>query len=142
MMNTSSTPSTPQSMVRRALLVSACLIGAAFVQLPALHAATSSALVPLATDKAPSAPLKAKFEKTKTDGGPAYVLKLKNESKEALEVTVTVYLSVFAHNQEKARHLPAHVIPAGKTWTVSDLAALDKVKIATTAFAPLELEVK
>jgi hypothetical protein len=125
-------------MLSRTLLVSACLLAAAVVQVSQLSAATTSTV---ATDKAP-APLKAKFEKTKGATGPAFVMKLKNESKQALEVTVTVYLSVFAHNQDKARHLPAHVIPAGETWSVGELAALDKVKVATTAYAPLELEVK
>jgi hypothetical protein len=47
-----------------------------------------------------------------------------------------------SHNRDKARHVPAHVIEAGKTWTVDGLAALDKVTVAAPGFAPLELEVK
>jgi hypothetical protein len=46
-----------------------------------------------------------------------------------------------SHNRDKARVLPLHSIPAGETWTVDGLAALDKVSVASKGYAPLELEV-
>jgi hypothetical protein len=124
------------------LLSATVLIALALVAAPALQAADSTELQPLA-DKAPALPLTATFEKVvRSEDGPPFVLKLTNTSKDALKVSVKILLSVFAHNTDKARNLPTHVIEAGKTWTIPELAALDKVIIKAEGFAPLELEVK
>lgn len=129
-----------RSFSRTALIALGCAL--AFVSAPALRAADTAALQPLA-DKAPALPLTATFEKVvRSEDGPPFVLKLTNTSKDTLKVSVKILLSVFAHNTEKARNLPTQVIEAGKTWTIPELAALDKVIITADGFAPLELTVK
>lgn len=136
-----SSPSTSFRRTGKTVLVAfACIFAITLVQLPAFGISTPT-LQPLA-EKAKTLPVKATFEKVKNDDGPPFILKLKNESNAPLEVTVTIYLSVLSHNRDKARHVPAQIIEAGKTSTIGDLAALDKVTVASPGFAPLELEVK
>jgi hypothetical protein len=138
-MNPSSlTPAQPSRSFFR-LCVSACALAAALVSLPAFAAEHSAKASDHAAAKLP---VSATFSKVKAEDAPPFVLTLKNESKDALEVTVTVLLSVMSHNRDKARHVPPHVIAAGKTWTVGELAALDKVIVEAKGYAPLELEVK
>ena len=92
-------------------------------------------------DKAPSLPLTSTFDKgTDPNEGP-YVLNLKNVSKDSLKVTVSVHLSVAFHANKKDRTLPEHVIEPDQVWTVSDLAAGDKVTVTADGYAPLELTV-
>ena len=78
---------------------------------------------------------------TGNDKGP-FVLKLKNKSKAAVNVTAKVLLAVAFHGEDKARHIPAHSIEAGQVWSISDLAAEDKVILTADGFAPLEIVVK
>lgn len=125
---------------RTALLALGCAFSLALVQIPARGAADTATLQPLA-DKAPSLPVTSAFEKVAgAEHGP-YVLKLTNTSKDALKVSVKVLLSVAFHAEAKARNLPEQAIDAGKTWTVADLSAQDKVIVTAKGFAPLELAV-
>ena len=84
-------------------------------------------------------PVTAKFEKVETDGGHGYVLNLKNESKDALKVKVTVYPSVVFHADTKTRNLPEHSIVAGDTWKIGDLSAGDKLSVASEGYDNLDL---
>ncbi len=110
------------------------------VQVAAMRAADTAALLRL-DDKAPSLPLTASFEKVADSTGGPYVLSLKNISKDAIEVTVKIHLSVAFHANNKDRNVPAHVIDPDQVWTVSDLAAGDKITVTAAGFAPLELVV-
>ena len=130
-------PSSRRSAHTAIFLAFACILGVGFT--PSANAAAAQ---PAVSEKAPALPVKATFEKVKKDDAPPYVLKLKNTSKESLEVSVTVLLSVMSHNRDKARQIPAHVIAAGDTYSVADLAAMDKVTVNAKGYAPLELEVK
>ena len=128
--------SQPRGLFARVVLLAlTCGLSVTLMSIPAAHAAETQAT------KAPALPVKAKFEKVPSNEKPPFVLKLTNQSKQPLEVSVTILLSVMSHNRDKARVIPAQVIPAGETWTVDGLAALDKVTIAAKGFAPLELEV-
>jgi hypothetical protein len=135
----SSKTSVTRSTIRRAALIAlGCAFSLAIVPMPALQAADTA---PKA-DKSPILPLTTTFEKVAvTDNGPPFVAKLKNDSKGDLAVTTKVLLSVAFHANDKARNLPEHVIKAGQTWTVPDLAANDKLIITAKGFAPLELTV-
>ncbi len=125
---------------RTALIALGCVFGLALVQVPAMKAAGTATLQPLA-DKAPSLPLTATFEKvTGTESGP-YVLTLKNDSKDALKVSAKVLLSVAFHAEAKARNVPEHAIDAGQTWSIPNLAAQDRITVTAKGFAPLELTV-
>jgi len=135
-MNTSKSSHAHRSLGRIVLLALTCALSVVLVPLPFANAAETQA------KKAPPLPVTATFEKVKSDEKPPFVLKLKNDSKQPLEVSVTILLSVMSHNRDKARVIPAHVIPAGETWKVDELAALDKVTVAAKDFAPLELEVR
>jgi hypothetical protein len=105
----------------------------------ALRAADAPASQP--SDKAPSLPLVPTFEKvTSGENGP-YVLNLKNVSKDAVTVSAQVIASVTFHATAKTRNLPDHAIEAGQVWTITELAATDKVIISGKGFAPLELTV-
>ena len=104
----------------------------------AAHVSPNNKTLPLA-DKAPALPLTSKFAKvTEAEGGP-YVLTLTNTSDHALKVTAKILLSVSFHAESKARNLPEHTIDAGKVWTISELAANDKVILHAKDYAPLEL---
>ena len=87
-------------------------------------------------------PVTATFERVATEDGPPYVLKLTNNSAGDLKVSATVMLSVVSHNRDKAREVPAQVIAPGKSVTIRELAAQDKVVVRADGYAPLELEVK
>lgn len=126
----------------RAFLMSVCALSVAALQIPALNAAELITARPLADQTAPNLPVEATFSKVKSEDMPPYVLTLKNTSSRALEVNVTVLLSVMSHNRDKARRVPAQIIEPGKTWKVEGLAAADKVTVAAKGFAPLELVVK
>ena len=131
----------PRSVLRTtALIALGCALTLAVLSAPALKAAGSATLQPLA-DKAPSLPVTTAFEKVKgAESGP-YVLKVTNTSKDALKVTAKVLLAVAFHANDKARNLPEHAIEAGQTWSIPDLAAQDKLVITAQGFAPLELTV-
>ena len=108
--------------------------------MPALKAADAAAMPPMA-GKAPSLPLTATFEKgTAREMGP-YVLKFKNDSKDALKVSAKILLSVAFHMGSKNWDLPEHVIDPGQVWAIPDLSAGDKISITAQGFAPLELVV-
>jgi len=84
-------------------------------------------------------PITAAFEKVETDGGHGYILNLRNDSKDALKVKVTVFPSVVFHADTKARNIPEHSIAAGDTWKIGDLAAGDKVSVASDGYDKLDL---
>ncbi len=128
-------PSPSKSM----LLALGCALGCTLLALPAVKAAESATLQPLA-DKA--LPLTATFEKaTGKDTGPQYVLKLKNDSMDAIKASAKVQLSVVVHSSDKTRDVPEHVIAAGETWTIGELSATDKVTVTAAGYTPLELTV-
>jgi len=135
----SNTSSTRSALGRTALLALGCAFSLALVQIPAVKAADTAALQPLA-DKAPALPLTATFEKTAGENGP-YVLNLKNDSKDAITASAKIVLSVVVHNAAKEKNLPGHVIDPGTVWTIPGLAAGDKVTVTADGFAPLELTV-
>jgi hypothetical protein len=117
-----------------------CALSLAFVQVPAARAGDTPALRTL-DDQAPSLPLSTSFEKgTDPDVGP-YILNLKNTSKDAIKISIKIHLSVAFHASTKDRNIPDHVIDPGQVWSVSDLAAGDKVTVSAQGFAPLELTV-
>ena len=128
------------SLSKTALLTLGCALSLALFSAPALKA--DSATPPAAAAK--KLPLTATFEKAAhpAENTPPFILKLKNDSSASIKVSGKVLLSVVAHNADKARPVPAHVIEAGQTMTIGDLAALDKVILTADGFSPLELEVK
>jgi hypothetical protein len=132
--------STRPPLRRIALIALGCAFSLALIPMQTLKGADGAALQPLA-DKAPSLPLTATFEKvTGGENGP-FVLKLKNDSKDAVKVTTKILLSVAFHADSKAKHLPAHTIKAGQVWSIPDLAAADKLILTAEGFAPLEIVV-
>jgi hypothetical protein len=138
-MNASSHSPLRLASVRSALVALSCAFAFAFAQAPAARADTAT-LRPM-DDKAPSLPLTATFEKADADTGP-YVLNLKNTSDGALKVTAKVLLSVYFHADSKSRNLPEHAIDPGQVWTITGLAANDKVTVSASGYAPLELTVQ
>jgi hypothetical protein len=125
---------------RNALAVLGCALMLIVAQAPSAMAADSKAQ-PAAADKAPSAPLAPTFEKvTSGEDGP-YVLNLKNISKDTITATAQVLPSVTFHATAKVRNIPEHAIESGQIWTITELAATDKVIISAKGFAPLELTV-
>jgi hypothetical protein len=128
------------SLRRAALLALGCAFSLALSQAPALNAADTGTLQPLA-DKAPALPVTSTFDKvTGGEAGP-YVLKLKNTSGDTLKVSAKILLAVAFHADSKARMVPEHAIAAGDTWSIPDLAAGDKVVLTAKGFDPLEIVV-
>jgi len=130
------------SQCSRVLLVLACALGLTMMSVPVLNAADAAILQPVA-DKAPARPLPltATFEKvTGTESAP-FVLKLKNNSQEALKVSGRVLLSVVHHAMDKARPIPEQSVEAGQIMTIKDLSSDDKVVLTAPDFAQLELTV-
>ena len=124
----------------KALVALGCALVLTVAQVPAAQAADTAAMKPVA-DKAPSLPLAPTFEKvTSGENGP-YVLNLKNVSKDAITASAQVLPSVTFHATAKVRNIPDHVIDSGQVWTITELAATDKVIISAKGFAPLELTV-
>jgi hypothetical protein len=137
-MITSKTYSIRTAMRRAALFALGCAFTLSFVPVSALKAA-DAAPTPPSTEKGPKLPLTATFEKvTGGENGP-YVLKLKNVSKDPVTVSTKILLSVVFHADNKARHLPEHVIKAAEVWSIPDLASADKVILTAKGFAPLEI---
>lgn len=132
-MNTSSSASS-----LRALLASSCLAAAAFLGSSAF--AADSASQPRADKAAPALPLSHSFEKA-SEGATPFVLTVKNDSKATLQLSGHVLLSVVNHAMDKARKLPDHSLEAGKTWTITELTADDKVILNAAGYAPLEVRV-
>jgi hypothetical protein len=119
----------------------AVLLGLAFVLGPiGIPAARAADATPAASDKVPSLPLTPAFAKVDGDNGP-YVLNLKNISTDSIKVNAKILLSVAFHAESRARTITAHVIEAGQVWTITGLAADDKVTITADGFAPLQLTV-
>ena len=136
-LNTSSVRS---AFFSRALVALGCALILTVAQVPAVLAAEAAVTQPVA-DKAPSLPLAPTFEKvTSGENGP-YVLNLKNISKDTVTVSAQVLASVTFHATAKTRNLPEHAIDPGQVWTITELAATDKVIISAKGFAPLELTV-
>ena len=117
-----------------------CALILVLAQAPATVAADTPA-APAAADKAPSLPLVPTFEKvTSGENGP-YVLNLKNASKDTITASAQVIPSVTFHANAKIRSIPEHAIDAGQVWSITELAATDKVIVTAKGFAPLELTV-
>lgn len=129
------------ALYKTALITLGCALAFAVAPTPALNAADSAALQSLAAEKGKSLPVTTTFEKVKGGESGPYVLKVKNVSKGALNVSAKVLLSVAFHADSKARKVPEHVIEAGQVWSIPDLAAADKVIIASEGFDPLEVVV-
>jgi len=125
----SATPSLRSSTRRHALLALACAFVLSLVSAPAL----------LAADK--PLPLSHTFEKVESTEGTPFVVKLKNDSKESLKLSGKVLLAVVNHAMDKARALPDHTLAAGETWTITGLAADDKVLVSAAGYAQLEVRV-
>lgn len=86
-------------------------------------------------------PVSTSFDKvTGGEKGP-FVLKVKNTSSETIKVHAKVLLAVAFHADNKARNLDVQKIGAGEEWTISDLAAGDKVVLSAKGHAPLQVEV-
>ena len=138
-MNT--TKVSPTSPIIRSLALAA--LGAALILAIAPRAAVAAAVNPTAytlSDKAPSLPLKATFEKvTSGENEGLYNLNLQNTSDASVTVTATILVSVPVHNQPKTRTMPAETIEAGKTWTIEGLASMDKVTLTAEGYAPMEV---
>jgi hypothetical protein len=124
------------SLLRRALLVlggSVCLTGIS------LAAASNDASFQARADKAAALPVTTAFEKA-AEKGP-YHLKVSNTSHAALKVTIEVTQSVKSHATPKS-HSTTLTIEAGKSGTVEELAAHDKVTLFAQGFEKLELTVQ
>lgn len=128
---------TRSNLFRTALAAVGCAL--ALAQSPSAQAAGGTTLTAL-DDKAPSLPLTSSFAKSDGEDGP-YILSLKNTSDSSVKVSVKILLSVYFHADSKAKLIPEHSIDAGQVWTVTGLAANDKVTVSDTGFAPLELTV-
>ncbi len=138
---TKSYPSHARPVASRiALLALGCALALVALQFSALRAADTPASAP-AADKAPSLPLVPTFAKvTSGEDGP-YVLNLKNVSKDVVTASAQVIASVTFHATAKTRNLPEHAIDPGQVWSITELAATDKVIVSAKGFAPLELTV-
>jgi len=132
-------PSTAPARICRAGLAALGLaLGLAVTCAPAAGADGAAAPSRLA-DKAPSLPVSYTFEKMADETGP-YVLHLKNTSSAALTVNAQVTSSVTFHANSRVRTFTGHIDP-GQVWTVTELAASDKVVVSASGFEPLELTV-
>lgn len=87
------------------------------------------------------APLSAKFDKKATTDSAPYTLTLTNTSADSLKVSIKVLLSVAFHADNKARNIPEQSVAAGKSISLSDLAAGDKVTVTVAGYDNLELVV-
>ena len=126
-------------MRRSALVFLGCAFGLLVVAIPSIRAA-SPTLQALADAKA--LPLSHSFKKVEGGEKGPFVITLKNDSDAAVKVTPKILLAVVMHAESKARHLPAHTIEAGQSWSIADLAAEDKVILTADGFAPMEIVVK
>jgi hypothetical protein len=140
-MNPTNTSSVRPSHTK-ALLAMGCALSLALFGVPALNAADSAVTLKPMADKAPALPLSHSFKKVEGGEKGPYVITLKNDSKAALKVTTKILLAVAFHGEDKARHLPAHSIDAGASWTISDLAAEDIVVLSADGFETLKIVVK
>jgi len=140
MINSNSLRSVTRS---RPLLALAWALSLALASVPALSAADTATLQPLA-DKpapapaAPALPLTGTFEKGSNAEGAPLILKLKNNSKDTLKVSAKILLAVVHHATDKARELPEHAIEAGAVWIITDIAADDRVILSASGYEPLE----
>lgn len=123
-----------------AKLASVCAVAFALVQAPLAIASDGLSLRQL-DDKAPALPVSTSVTKNaSSDGGP-YVLTLLNTGKGTLTVGGKVQLAVQSHSALKVRDIPVQAIDAGKTRTIADLSAGDKVTLTADGYAPLEVTV-
>lgn len=133
------TASSSRSTWSKFVLIAAAALGLCFVAATAVNAADDAKP---AAEKGKSLPLTATFEKgADSETGP-YVLTLKNDSEKPVKATAKVLLSVAFHADSKARNVPEQEIAPGKTMTIRDLSAGDKVTVTAKGYAPLELTVK
>ena len=128
-----------KSLSKTALLTLGCALSLVLFSAPALQA--TEATPPAVAAK--TLPLASTIEKAAhpAENAPPYVLHLKNTSHDSIKVSGKVLLSVQSHNVDKARPVPAHVIEAGQSMTISDLAALDIVVVSAEGYAPLKVEI-
>jgi len=133
-------PSIRIAFCNAALLALGCAFCLSVAPIAAAEAADAAVLQRL-EDKAPSLPLTYSFEKVADAESGPYVLKLKNVSSDPIKATAQVTPSVTFHANSKVRNVPEHVIDPGQVWTITELAATDKVTVSAKGFAPLELTV-
>jgi len=136
-MKTSKKSSLCSVFCKTALLALGCAFGLALVPSPSLKAADTAM-----AEKMQCVPLTATFAKVADAEKAPYVLTLKNDSKDTIKASAKVLLAVAFHAEAKARTIPELVIEAGKSGTIADLAAGDKVVVSAAGFCPLELTVK
>ncbi|HEY4299909.1 MAG TPA: hypothetical protein VGM73_03475 [Candidatus Didemnitutus sp.] len=103
-----------------------------------VSAVDAPAMLRLATGPAP---IKTAFEKTTSTESAPYVLTVTNTSDETIKVAAKILLSVAFHADNKARHVAEQPVPAGKSITIPNLAAGDKITVSVTGYDPLELTV-
>jgi hypothetical protein len=132
--------STSRTSSFAALLALACALVIAAAQTQATAATENAVLRPLA-DESPSLPVTTTFEKSAdADSGP-YVLKVLSVAKDTLVVNAKIVASVVSHGDTKERNLPAHTLEVGQTWSITGLAATDKVTLTAKGYASVELTV-
>ena len=134
----------PKTSSSRSLLsrVAFATLGLVFVAslsgLPAVQAAETPSTAKHAEKTLP-VPLAVTFEKVKDSEKGPNLLHLKNTSDKTIKASAKILLAVAFHADSKARMVPEEKVEAGKTWTISGLAAGDKVIVTAHGFAPLEL---
>src|SRR4051812_45053391 len=107
---------TPSSFFKKALLALGCTALLSLTAATALNAADAPAAA-----SAAALPVGVKIEKV-TGAEKPYVAHLTNESKSSLKVSAKVLLAVAFHGEDRARHIPAQTIEAGKEWSINELA--------------------
>ena len=122
--------------LRRTLLALGCILGVAAVS---LNAASGDLSLQARADKAAALPVTTAVEKA-AEKGPFH-LKITNTSGAALKVNVAVEQSVKSHASPKT-HSTTLTIDAGKSATVEELAAHDKVTLSAEGFAKVELTIQ
>ena len=127
----------------RSVLIGSSLALSTFLSVGAIATRADSA-APAAAATADSSqasgPIVASFDKsTDADKGP-YILTLKNNGDHTIKVTVEIQASAASHNDAKNK-TKKHSIKAGQAWTVSNLAAGDKVNVTADGVSPLALTV-
>jgi|GEM_PF-5387743 len=125
----------------RSALFSSTLALSALLALGTLTARADTAAAPAAAASSQaSGPIVASFDKASdADKGP-YILTLRNNGDHTIKVTAEIQHSAAAHNDAKDK-TKKHSIKAGQAWTISNLAAGDKVNVSADGISPLALTV-
>ncbi|HVU16912.1 MAG TPA: hypothetical protein VHD32_08300 [Candidatus Didemnitutus sp.] len=127
-----------RSSFSRASLATLLALGGLVAFATTARADDTATLQRLAAGKAP---LTAKFDKKATTDSAPYSLTLTNTSADTLKVSIKVLLSVAFHADNKARNIAEQPIAAGKSVSISDLAAGDKITVTVAGYDALQLVV-